>query len=149
VGFCAFFKHFSGLEFFLLSGIFPARPLAGNANRSAAKVKMFIPRIGDEWEFIPTAKGKHKTIKKIVDIYWRPSQVTGRLCPYIKWSHQPKARYIGSIRVKNFLRDRAVRRISSAAEHSVHRICCRHCGKNVSINDALCSVCGTENPANR
>jgi hypothetical protein len=33
VGFCAFFEHFSGFGFFLLSGIFPARPLAGNANR--------------------------------------------------------------------------------------------------------------------
>jgi len=33
VGFCGIFEHFSGLEFFLLSGIFPARPLAGNANR--------------------------------------------------------------------------------------------------------------------
>jgi len=35
-GFCAIYKHFSGFEFFLLSGIFPARPPAANASRSAA-----------------------------------------------------------------------------------------------------------------
>jgi hypothetical protein len=110
---------------------------------------MVIPRIGDEWEFTPLSKGKHKTIKKIVNIIWQPSPVTGRMCPYLVWSHQPKARYIGAIRVKNFLRDRAARRISSAAKHSVQRICCRHCGKNVKINDVLCSVCGTSNPASR
>jgi len=33
VGFCGFEKHFSRFGFILLSGIFPARPLAGNANR--------------------------------------------------------------------------------------------------------------------
>jgi hypothetical protein len=35
VGFCGFFKHFPRFEFFLLSNIFHARPLAGNANRWA------------------------------------------------------------------------------------------------------------------
>jgi hypothetical protein len=33
VGFCGIFKHFSGFGFFLLSGIFPARPQTTNANR--------------------------------------------------------------------------------------------------------------------
>jgi len=33
VGFCRIFKHFSGFGFFLLSGIFPARPQTTNANR--------------------------------------------------------------------------------------------------------------------
>jgi len=35
-GFCAIYKHFSGFGFFLLSGIFPARPPTTNANRWAA-----------------------------------------------------------------------------------------------------------------
>jgi hypothetical protein len=34
-GFFAIYKHFSGFGFFLLSGIFSARPTATNANRSA------------------------------------------------------------------------------------------------------------------
>jgi len=37
VGVCAVYKHFSGFEFFLLSGIIHARPHAGNAHRWAAK----------------------------------------------------------------------------------------------------------------
>ena len=33
VGVCAVYKHFSGFGFFLLSGIFPARPQTTNASR--------------------------------------------------------------------------------------------------------------------
>jgi len=33
LGVCGFEKHFSGFGFFLLSGIFPARPKSANANR--------------------------------------------------------------------------------------------------------------------
>jgi len=33
LGVCAIYEHFSGFEFFLLSGIFPARPKSANANR--------------------------------------------------------------------------------------------------------------------
>jgi hypothetical protein len=35
LGVCGFDEHFSGFEFFLLSGIFPARPKSANANRLA------------------------------------------------------------------------------------------------------------------
>lgn len=78
---------------------------------------MIIPRVGDVWEFRPTSGKKHTTKKRIKRIYWSASKVTGRMCPWIEWSHTPKARYIGNIRVKYFLKERAVRRISSAAEH--------------------------------
>ena len=39
VGVCAVYKHFSGFGFFLLSGIFPARPQTTNANRWAVPFK--------------------------------------------------------------------------------------------------------------
>jgi hypothetical protein len=39
VGFCAFYKHFSGFGFFLLPSIIHARPHAGNANRWGAEPK--------------------------------------------------------------------------------------------------------------
>lgn len=67
-----------------------------------------IPRVGDVWKFRPS-NGRHTTIKTITRIYWKPSRVTGRLCPWIEWSHTPKARYIGGIRVSYFLRERAVK----------------------------------------
>jgi hypothetical protein len=41
-GFCRIFGHFSGFGFFLLSGIFPARPTTTNANRSAAVHKKWF-----------------------------------------------------------------------------------------------------------
>jgi hypothetical protein len=71
---------------------------------------MKIPRVGDVWEFRPS-HGKHTTRKTIVEIYWGKSKITGRRCPWIRWSHTPKARYIGSIRVKFFLEKRAVKLI--------------------------------------
>jgi hypothetical protein len=77
-------------------------------------IKMIIPRIGDYWEFRPTHGKKHTTKKRIVRIYWSPSKVTSRMCPWIEWSHTPKARYIGDIRVKYFLQERAVRLICRA-----------------------------------
>jgi len=72
---------------------------------------MIVPRIGDLWEFRTSESGRYTTQKRIADILWKPSRVTGRICPWIKWSHTPKARYIGDIRVKYFLKERAVRLI--------------------------------------
>jgi hypothetical protein len=57
------------------------------------------------------------------------------MCPWIEWSHTPKARHIGNIRVKYFLKERAVRRISSAAEQSVHLTRARLRLKNVFSNN--------------
>jgi hypothetical protein len=49
VGFCRIFKHFSGFGFFLLSGIFHARPQTTNANRWVAflqnKVKTVLGKL--------------------------------------------------------------------------------------------------------
>jgi len=83
---------------------------------------MIIPRVGDFWEFRPTSGKKHTTKKRIKRIYWSASNVTGRMCPWIEWSHTPKARHIGNIRVKYFLKERAVRRISSAAQPALGSI---------------------------
>lgn len=75
---------------------------------------MTIPRIGDEWEFYPTIGKKHTTKKRIAEIYWRPSNVDGKTCPWIKWSHNPGARYLGDIRVKFFLAKKAKRLVRRA-----------------------------------
>lgn len=69
---------------------------------------MIIPRVGDVWEFYPTFGKKHKTVKHIEEIYWK-SIPSGGQFPNIRWSHTPKARYIDDIRVKKFLKNRAIR----------------------------------------
>ena len=64
---------------------------------------MIIPRVGDYWEFRPSRIGKHKTRKFIKEIIWLYAQTLGKRLPYIVWSHRPKARYIGDLRVKALL----------------------------------------------
>lgn len=77
-----------------------------------------IPRIGDLWEFHPTTGARHRTKKRIAEIYWRLSS-DGKDHPWIKWEHTPKARYIGDCRVKFFLAKKAIRLIARLEEQKV------------------------------
>ncbi len=74
--------------------------------------RVTIPRVGDVWDFYPTLGKKHTTRKRIDRIYWKFSVFAGKAVPYIQWSHTPKARYIDDIRVKSFLKFKAIRLIS-------------------------------------
>ena len=51
VGVCGFDNHFSGFGFFLLSGIFPARPQTTNANRWAAGFNISEVKVLD-WQLM-------------------------------------------------------------------------------------------------
>lgn len=75
---------------------------------------MIIPRVGDEWEFYPTIGKKHTTKKKIANIYWKRSSASGKLLPWIEWSHTPSARYLPDVRVKFFLAKKAKRLVRRA-----------------------------------
>lgn len=76
---------------------------------------MIIPRIGDYWEFYPTVGKRHTTKKYIKNIYWKRSAKTGKMIPFIEWSHTSSARYLPDIRVKYFLKMKAKRLISRAS----------------------------------